>query len=71
MVTVVTLVMIVGVLALLFRMKPNRLTLRILKLIELSAEADPARDADKPTSCEELGALPLAFHVGSAAERRA
>jgi hypothetical protein len=48
MVTVAALVVIIGVLALLFRMKPKRLRLKVLKIIELSAEADSARDEDKP-----------------------
>jgi hypothetical protein len=46
-ITVVVLVGIIGVLALLFRMKPKRLKLRVLKLIELSAEADQISDQDK------------------------
>ena len=48
MVTVIALVVIIGVFALLYRMKPKRLRLKILKLIELSAETDSASDQDKP-----------------------
>lgn len=49
MVAVVTIIVIVCLFVLLFRMRPKRLTLRVWRVVELSAEGDD----DKPETDEQ------------------